>query len=85
MPIGQLKNKMEKVEALITKLEGVERKVIRAQERRDMELDTLAELGFDSIEEAAEGEALLRGKLDKKVSKLLEDAEDFNNDWESLL
>jgi len=76
---------IDDVKAAIEDLEEIQEETIRAKERLKMELKALKELGFDSIEDADEGLAVLTKKLEKKEAKFETDFENFVEDYEGKL
>jgi len=76
---------IDKVQGVITKLEGVEKETIRAQERYNMELDALKKLGLASPEEAEGRMEELAKKIQKKTKKLEDDFNDFMEDYSEAL
>ncbi len=76
---------VSQLQDVVSDLEGVEKSHIRAQERLTMESEKLAELGFNSVDEAEKGLAALTKKIEAKGNRVEAAFEEFMSDYgESL-
>lgn len=76
---------IDEVKDAIEELTNVQTERIRAEERLKVEIETLKDLGFDSIDKATEGLTVLRGKREKKMDKFSNDYDEWVEDYGELL
>jgi len=80
-----MNKEIEKVQNIIRKLEQVNERRIRAEERIKIEEKKLKELGYDSVEEAEDGYKQLSTKLDKTIKRFKKMYSEFMEDYENVL
>lgn len=76
---------LREIENCIKELKEVDQEIIRRETRLQVAEEALAELGFDSTEEALKEAENIKKKIDKKSKKFKADKDKFIKDYSEAI